>query len=101
MLVAGTTGSGKTVFLRNVILTLLTNYSPSELLVRLSSSKPMDFRAFMDAPHATGHQMATDPAEARQLADTLVTEMERRYALIDAARCDNLAEFNAEQPPRA
>jgi S-DNA-T family DNA segregation ATPase FtsK/SpoIIIE len=101
MLVAGTTGSGKTVFLRNVILTLLMNHSPRELVIRLSSSKPMDFRVFMDAPHAAGHPMATEPAEARQLADALILEMERRYALIDAARCDNLAEFNAEHPDRA
>jgi DNA segregation ATPase FtsK/SpoIIIE-like protein len=75
--------------------------TPRELVLRLSSSKPMDFRAFMDTPHAAGHKMATDPLEARQLADALVVEMERRYALIESARCDNLAEYNAENPSRA
>lgn len=101
MLVAGTTGSGKTVFLRNVILTLLMNHSPRELMIRMSSSKPMDFRVFMDAPHAAGHPIATDSTEARQLADALIVEMDRRYTLIDAARCDNLAEYNAEHHDRA
>jgi DNA segregation ATPase FtsK/SpoIIIE-like protein len=101
MLVAGTTGSGKTVFLRNLILTLLMTRSPRELVLRLSSSKPMDFRVFMGTPHAAGHTMATDALEARQLADALVVEMERRYALIDAALCDNLAEYNAENPAKA
>lgn len=100
MLVAGTTGSGKTVFLRNLILTLLMNHSPRELVLRMSSSKPMDFRVFMDAAHTAGHPMATDPTEARQLADALIIEMDRRYTLIDAARCDNLAEYNTEHPDR-
>ncbi|MEZ4361609.1 MAG: FtsK/SpoIIIE domain-containing protein [Kofleriaceae bacterium] len=100
MLVAGTTGSGKTVFLRNLILTLLMTRSPRELRLRLSSSKPMDFRVFMGTPHAAGHAMATDAHEARQLADSLVVEMERRYALIDAALCDNLAEYNTENPAK-
>lgn len=101
MLVAGTTGSGKTVFLRNLILTLLMTRSPRELVLRLSSSKPMDFRVFMGTPHAAGHAMATDASEARQLADALILEMDRRYALIDAALCDNLAEYNAENPVKA
>jgi hypothetical protein len=101
MLVAGTTGSGKTVFLRNLILTLLKNNRPNKMLLRLSSSKPMDFRVFTQAPHAQGRDMARDPAEASQLAKELILEMERRYHLIDEAICDNLAEFNAENPERA
>ncbi len=101
MLVAGTTGSGKTVFLRNLILTLLMTRSPRELVLRLSSSKPMDFRVFMGSPHAAGHTMASDAGEARQLADALVLEMDRRYALINAALCDNLAEYNAENPSKS
>lgn len=96
MLVAGTTGSGKTVFLRNVILTLLLNNSPREMVLRLSSSKPMDFRVFTQAPHAQGREMARDPGEARLLAEELIEEMERRYKLLDAALCDNLAEYNQE-----
>jgi hypothetical protein len=101
MLVAGTTGSGKTVFLRNLILTLLLNNGPGELVLRLSSSKPMDFRVFTQAPQCGGREMAREPLEARALADELVAEMERRYELIDEAMCDNLAEFNAENPQKA
>lgn len=101
MLVAGTTGSGKTVFLRNLVLTLLLNNSPAEMLLRLSSSKPMDFRAFTQAPHARGREMARDPDEARLLADELVEEMERRYQLLDQALCDNLGDYNEENPASA
>jgi S-DNA-T family DNA segregation ATPase FtsK/SpoIIIE len=98
MLVAVTTGSGKTEFLRNVILTLLLHHDPGELVLRLSSSKPMDFRVFTTAPHAAGHEMAREPAEALQLARALIAEMDRRYALIDKAFCDNLVEYNRENP---
>jgi hypothetical protein len=98
MLVAGTTGSGKTVFLRTLILTLLLHHSPREMVLRLSSSKPMDFRIFTQAPHAQGREIARDPAEALSMANDLVDEMERRYRLLDNALCDNLAEYNRENP---
>ena len=98
LLVAGTTGSGKTVFLRNVILTLLLNNSPREMTLRLSSSKPMDFRVFTKADHAKGRDMAKEPAESLQLAQELVHEMDRRYGRLDQAYCDNLIEYNRENP---
>ena len=101
MLVAGTTGSGKTVFLRNVILTLLMHNAPDRLQLRLSSSKPMDFRIFTSTPHAGGVGMATDAAQALALAQQLVTEMDRRITLIDAAFCDNLAEYNRDNRAQA
>lgn len=101
MLVAGTTGSGKTVFLRNVILTLLLASRPNELVLRLSSSKPMDFRIFTRVRHVEGREMARDPSEALALAQELVQEMDRRIAVITDAWCDNLGEFNTEHPGRA
>ncbi|KIG19094.1 Cell division protein FtsK [Enhygromyxa salina] len=98
MLVAGTTGSGKTVFLRGVILTLLLSHSPKELEIHLSSSKPMDFKIFTKAPHSRGRAMASDPGAALALAEELVSEMDRRIQVITDAFCDNLAEFNEENP---
>jgi len=98
MLVAGTTGSGKTVFLRNVILTLLMQRSPDEFQLRLSSSKPMDFRIFTQVPHMGGTELARSPTEARQIIDGLIAEMERRMRVIDEAFCDDLGEYNEENP---
>lgn len=95
-LVAGTTGSGKTVFLRQLLLTLLLHRSPQELQVRLASSKPMDFRLFERAPHAGGTRVASDTEQALALARELVAEMERRIEIINDAACDNLAEYNEE-----
>ena len=98
MLVAGTTGSGKTVFLRNVILTLLIQHPPSELQVRLSSTKPMDFRIFTTAPHTGGTDLARNASETKELIDELVLEMERRMLLLDEAMCDDIGEYNEEHP---
>ena len=98
MLVAGTTGSGKTVFLRNVILTLMLQHPPSLLQVRLSSTKPMDFRIFTTAPHTGGTDLARNAAETKELVDELVEEMERRMHLLDEAMCDNVGEYNEENP---
>lgn len=98
MLVAGTTGSGKTVFLRNVVLTLLMNLPPERLVLRLSSSKPMDFQFFTQVPHARRLPMASDPLAALLLARELVEEMDRRIERITEAWCDNLVEYNQENP---
>lgn len=101
MLVAGTTGSGKTVFLRNVVLTLLMNLPPERLVLRLSSSKPMDFQFFTQVPHARRLPLASDPSAALALARELVEEMDRRIERITAAWCDNLVEYNQENPEGA
>lgn len=96
MLVAGTTGSGKTVFLRTLLLTLVQQHTPAALQLRLSSSKPMDFRPFEKLPHAGGHKMAEDASAALRLVESLLQEMDRRIGLISDALCDNLAEYNGE-----
>ena len=100
MLVAGTTGSGKTVFLRNVILTLMLQHPPRELQVRLSSTKPMDFRVFTTAPHTGGTDLARNAAETKEMIDELVVEMERRMRLLDEAMCDDIGEYNEENPDK-
>lgn len=101
MLVAGTTGSGKTIFLRSLILTLLLSRTPAQLNICLSSSKPMDFNIFTKSPHNCGRNMAVEPGEALALAEELVAEMNRRIDIITDAVCDNLAEYNQENPGRA
>lgn len=101
MLVAGTTGSGKTIFLRSLILTLLLNRTPKQLHICLSSSKPMDFKIFTRSPHSQGRDMAVEPHEALALAEELVEEMNRRIDVITDAVCDNLAEYNQENPGSA
>lgn len=96
MLVAGTTGSGKTVFLRSALLTLLQHHRADQLEVRMSSSKPMDFMPFTRVPHGRDHSIADDHDAALQMVQQLVAEMDRRIKLISEALCDNLTEYNED-----
>ena len=100
LLVAGTTGSGKTVFLRNILLTLLLARTPSQLRIRLCSSKPQDFAAFADAPHTNGAEIAHDCRGAAALATQLVDEMNQRFALLAASSCDHIDNYNRRTPKR-
>ena len=94
MLVAGTTGSGKTVFLRTLLLTLVLTHPPEALQLALSSSKPMDFRPFAGLPHALGDIIQT-PDASLGLVEELAREMDRRIQVIDEAGQDTLDAYNA------
>lgn len=95
MLLAGTTGSGKTVFLRTVLLTMAMQHTPDSLELKLSSSKEMDFRVFTKLPHVT-EPMATNAMEALSMARRLVQEMDRRVSVISDAFCDDIDDYNAD-----
>lgn len=95
MLLAGSTGSGKTVFLRNILLTMALQHTPEQLALRLSSSKEMDFRVFTRLPHVD-EPMATNAAQALAMVRRLVEEMDRRVAVISDALCDHIDDYNAD-----
>jgi len=67
-------------------------------LLRLSSSKPMDFMPFTQLPAAQGRDLARDPAQALGLANELVAEMDRRIDTIARAWCDDIGDYNSEHP---
>ena len=67
-------------------------------LLRLSSSKPMDFMPFTQLPAAQGRELARDPAQALGLANELVAEMDRRIDTIARAWCDDIGDYNSEHP---
>lgn len=98
MLVAGTTGSGKTVFLRSVLLTLVEERRPAELRLSLSSSKPMDFAPFARVPHAAGGGIARSAEQSLALVEEMVQEMERRYEALYDALVDDIGQYNEEHP---
>lgn len=93
MLVGGATGSGKTVFLNNLIMTLALQRSPSEVDLRLATSKAYDFAQFTALPHAND-EVVQPTAGTRMLVDDLVTEMERRNELLTDAKAHKLDFYN-------
>lgn len=86
LLVAGATGSGKSVFLRGMLCHLVRSRGPQALRILLVDPKQLDFAAFAGLPHLERGRIISDPAEASQaLAETIERELEwRRPVLIEA-----------------
>ncbi len=99
-LVAGSTGSGKSVLVQNILLGIAASNHPSRAeIVLIDPKSGVDYFAFEELPHlADGIIDDTETALAK--LEDLVTEMERRYALFKAARVSNIGSYNqkAEAP---
>lgn len=95
LLIAGATGSGKSVML-NVILTALTKQmSPEALRLVLIDPKQVELAMFADEPHVDG-KVITDIKEAVFKVDEIVQEMNRRYGLLAKAKKRTLEDYNAK-----
>ena len=101
LLVAGATNSGKSVFLRSLVLCLLEQYAPKDLRLLIVDPKRTDFSFFNDLPYLIGEKVITDQVEARDMLLTLVHgEMPRRQQLM-AGKSLRIKEFNQRYPSEA
>lgn len=98
LMVGGTTGAGKTIFLYGLLISLLTSHpTPESLRLFLSTSKPEDFVFFNDLPHLEQGQVIADAEQAVGLLQSYVTRIfEERGAMLTAARCRDIGEYNAK-----
>ena len=96
-LVAGTTGSGKSIFVNSVIVSLIMRNSPDDLKMVLVDPKKVEMSRYKDMPHLLC-PIITDAQEAKCLMDKLCEEMETRYALFSEHGCSNIKEFNEDAP---
>ena len=96
LLVGGSTGSGKTVFLFTMLAALLkTHRTADELQLVLSSSGLEDFIHFEGLPHLVGGTIISDAKEATELIKNVVfTEFERRERILAEARVANISQYN-------
>ncbi|MEM1501939.1 FtsK/SpoIIIE domain-containing protein [Domibacillus sp. 8LH] len=92
MLVAGSTGSGKSVSLNSIVLSLMCLYSPGELRFVFIDPKQVEFMPFKDNVYT--NEVSTNIEEAADYLDTIVEEMEQRYTLFSQKYIRNLKEFN-------
>jgi len=93
MLVAGTTGSGKSIFIHSLILTLIMRNTPQELRIMLIDPKKVEFSFYREIPHLLCPNIS-EPRKAYYGMLKLVNEMERRYNLFVSAGVRDIEEFN-------
>ncbi len=93
MLVAGTTGSGKSVLVNSMLLSILLKYTPNELRLILIDTKQLELANYNDIPHLLT-PVVTDMTEAASSLSWCVAEMERRYHLMSLLKVRKLSDFN-------
>jgi S-DNA-T family DNA segregation ATPase FtsK/SpoIIIE len=94
-LVAGTTGSGKSVAINTMILSLLYKATPEEVRLIMIDPKMLELSVYEGIPHLLT-PVVTDMKDAQNALRWAVAEMERRYKLMSKVGVRNLAGFNAK-----
>ena len=93
LLIAGATGSGKSVCMSTLILSMLYKFRPDELELVLIDPKRVEFGLFKKIPHLI-HSVVADAKPAVQVLKWVVAEMERRYQVLAEKQVRNIAGYN-------
>jgi S-DNA-T family DNA segregation ATPase FtsK/SpoIIIE len=93
LLIAGTTGSGKSVCINSIITGILLTKRPDEVKVILIDPKMVEMTVFNTIPHLMC-PIVTDTQRAVQILEWATVKMDERYALLAEARVKNVAEYN-------
>lgn len=94
MLIAGTTGSGKSVCMNTIIMSWLYTKRPDELKLVLVDPKMVEMSQFADIPHLMC-PVVTESTKAAAILEWAVTKMEERYELLHEAMVRDIASYNA------
>lgn len=93
MLIAGSTGSGKSVAINTVLISLMMNYTPKEVQMILVDPKMVEFMPYHNIPHLIT-PVITNPSDANIALKESVNIMEERYKLMAENGARNIAELN-------
>jgi len=100
LLVAGATGSGKSVCINGIITSLLCRFAPDELRFIMIDPKVVEMQNYADLPHLAV-PVVTDPKKALLALRWVVKEMENRYQIFAQEGCRNFDAFNTRNRKRA
>ena len=97
LLIAGTTGSGKSVCLNVVLLSLIYSRTPDDLKIVLIDPKCVEFSLYSNIPFLL-HKTVHEADESRKVIVALVEEMEKRYILLQSKKCRDISAYNTKIP---
>ncbi len=98
LLVAGATGSGKSVSINAMIMSMLYKATPNEVKMLMIDPKLLELSAYADIPHLIS-PVITSPKDASDALKKMVLEMERRYRLLAEQGTRNIENFNRQVAP--
>ena len=93
LLIAGTTGSGKSVGINAMLVSLLYRNSPDDLKLLMIDPKMLEFSIYNDIPHLLT-PVITQPKQAIMALANMVVEMERRYKMMSKTKTKNIENYN-------
>ncbi|HPF08285.1 MAG TPA: DNA translocase FtsK [Candidatus Cloacimonadota bacterium] len=93
LLIAGATGSGKSVCINTILMSLIMRTTPDDLRLILIDPKRVELAGYVELPHLIG-SVVTDPDTALETMYWAVKEMERRYELLQEARVREIIGYN-------
>ena len=93
LLVAGSTGSGKSVCINGIICSILMRAKPDEVKLVMVDPKKVELSGYNGVPHLM-RPVVTDPKEASVALAKIVSEMERRYDMFSETKTKNIATYN-------
>jgi DNA segregation ATPase FtsK/SpoIIIE-like protein len=100
LLVAGTTGSGKSVALNAMIVSMMYKYSPEYLRFIMIDPKYVELSKYNGSPHLLTNEAVTTVADSISSLDYLIKEMNVRYGLLRQNRVSHIDEYNARINPK-
>ena len=94
VLIAGSTGSGKSVCINTIISSIIYNAKPSEVKMVMVDPKVVELSVYNGVPHLLC-PVVTDPKKASVALNKIVAEMERRYEVFEESHTKNIATYNS------
>lgn len=96
-LVAGSTGSGKSVFIHNIVLSLVYKYSPDDLRLVMVDPKRVEFGFYNGLPHLVTPEVVLGTEKAVSALKWCVKEMDRRFEIMGRANYKNIEDYNKSE----
>ncbi len=94
ILIAGSSGSGKSVFITSLLVSMMYKCSPKSLRILICDPKGVDFIAFKGAPHLLIDEIIVDRPKISKTLDWAIKEMNDRYAKLQQSAVPNIAYYN-------